>query len=248
MTVTPTSVSVLSPWFTTWMSKAMSFVSWTVVEPPGVSATPPSDTVPSPSPWRPGVALPPDPLMPEIWSATKAGWSHCTSGRKARVVSLGSVAATSSCLSASRSSGLNRLLISTSLASKTRIMSAIRAVLWRRSSCAVAFGSSSAIDRQGVAAQLQALDEVVLRLRELVGHVEVVRPVGERGGVDLERVRLVLAVDVLGLVARRLEDGEQPPALRLRQVHELVRVPDVVLHVAFLARVQAALERDRRAE
>jgi hypothetical protein len=99
-------------------------------------------------------------------------------------------------------------------------------------------------DGQGVAPQLEALDEVVLRLRELVGHVEVVRAVGERCRVHLERVRLVLAVDRLALVARRAQDVEQPAALGLRQRHELVRVPDVVLHVALLARVQAALERD----
>jgi hypothetical protein len=50
--------------------------------------------------------------------------------------------------SAFPSSTKNRLLISTSLASNTRIMSAIRAVLSRRASCAVALGSSSAmIDR-----------------------------------------------------------------------------------------------------
>ena len=119
-------------------------------------------------------------------------------------------------------------------------MSAIRAVLCRRCLLRGRLRQLLRDDRQGVAAQLEGLDEVALRLRELVGHVQVARPVGERGGVDLERVRLVLAVHVLVLVARRLEDREQPPALRLRQAHELVRVPDVVLHVAFLAGVQAA--------
>ena len=41
----------------------------------------------------------------------------------------------------------------------------------------------------------------------------------------------------------RLEDREQPPALCLGELHELVRVANVVLHVALLAGVEAALER-----
>jgi len=85
VTVTPTSVSVFSPWFWTCTSKARSSESVIVAEPPGVSALPPSETVPKPLPCSPGAAASsPPPLveMREIRSATVVGSSQSISGRK----------------------------------------------------------------------------------------------------------------------------------------------------------------------
>ena len=225
----------------------MSLVSWTVVEPPGRERDA-AERHACRGRRRGGPAwrCRPEPLMPEIWSATKSGWSHWMSGRKASAGSWAACADTSSFFERVRLARPGSGCFIEHVAARRRpaSCSAIRAVLWRRASCAGRLRQLLGDDRQGVAAQLEALDEVVLAPSR-AGRARRGCAPGRRAW----RSRSCSAFAWFwrstswfwSLGASRIANSRRLSAFD--RPHELVRVADVVLHVAFLAGVQAALER-----
>ena len=80
----------------------------------------------------------------------------------------------------------------------------------------------------------RGVQQVLLRGRDLVGHVEVVRAVDERGRLAAEAVHDVGGVDGVILVARAVV--EQLVALELRLIDQLQGLADVVLERLLAAR------------
>ena len=224
-------------------------MSGTVALAPGTSATPPRVTVPMPLPCRPGVAVPsppsspPVPLRrPSIWSATKAGSSHSTSGRNwSRPVGAGrprprapprrarpAARARSGPSAARRSRQKTCIICGDAVGALAALLVGKRA-----RQCARDHG-------EPVAAQLHRLDEVVLRLGDVVGSVEAACAIDERRRLAAQRVDDVRGVDG----SSRSRPAGRTAGPTLPSTGRSARSsPDVVLDCALVARAQAAAER-----
>ena len=180
VTLTFTSVSLFSPWLRTWTSNERSSESGTVAEAPGTSATP-SVTVPRPLP-EPGrralvAGAATGPSQAGDLIGHEVGIGPLDVGHELDSFCFGTL--TSSARSSSRASArgwMKRYLSSTSLArtpaSSRRCRRCSRGVPRPR-------GAQERIrdGSEAVPAQLQGVQQVLLRDRDLVGHVEVIRAV-----------------------------------------------------------------------
>ncbi len=218
-TTTFTSVSVFSPWFCTWTSKARSPVSWTVVPvAPGVSVVPPSVTAARPLPCSPGAAsssvAPPVPERRAFtWSATKAASSHSTSGTNV----LGREGGHRELLLLERlpqprpeAGHVDRVAGQEHLHRLGHVLGALAPVL-------VAERGAHRVGREGeaVAAQLEHVEEVAVGVVQLVGDVEAARPVDPLARRDAVGVEVVLDLHRLvgaALALQQLEQLRRPPA------------------------------------
>ena len=93
---------------------------------------------------------------------------------------------------------------------------------------------------KAVPAQLERLQELVLRVGELVGHVEPLDPLQEALSGAAIGCDLGFDLELRQPPRRVLEAAEELLGELIRLVHDPVEVGDVVLEAALLARVEAA--------
>ena len=240
---TGTSVSSFSPWLITWTENDVSWPRRTEAEPPSVSCCPPSETVPSPVPCRPGEAsslerslLPPSSALQQLGDLV---------GDQPRAVreeaALGQLDLVDDLLLAQHgvhvgphAGGEDDVAGQEEAHLVGQALDALLLLLARER-------GGEDVDHlpDAVAAELERLDQVVVRGLQVIGGVHVVaRSLHQLVCLGAQALEAVLAVDVADASTGVRQRVEHLLRLRARLVDDRAHVAHVVLEPAFLARPQ----------